>query len=122
MDSDFVFLVPQMIYLLDRNQIISHSSYKSEIHPALSDITKFISLSIHVEMVPIFVQFLSALSSANHSQTIENILSTSTQCHTFHPFWCNIELTRLVRCLHAKIVTEMIHVQTYAIPLFFTVR
>ena len=45
-DSDFAFLVPQMIYLLDRNQIISHSVNKSEIHPALSEIAKFISLSI----------------------------------------------------------------------------
>ena len=37
-----------MIYLLDRNQIISHSVNKSEIHSALSEIAKFISLSIHV--------------------------------------------------------------------------
>ena len=35
-----------MIYLLDRNQIISHSVNKSEIHPALSEIAKFISISI----------------------------------------------------------------------------
>ena len=35
-----------MIFLLDRNQIISHSLNKSEIHPALSEIAKFISLSI----------------------------------------------------------------------------
>ena len=35
-----------MIYLLDRNQIISHSVNKSERHPALSEIAKFISLSI----------------------------------------------------------------------------
>ena len=35
-----------MIYLLDRNQIIFHSVNKSEIHPALSEIAKFISLSI----------------------------------------------------------------------------
>ena len=45
-DSDFAFLVPQMIYLLDRNQIISRSVNKSERHPALSEIAKFISLSI----------------------------------------------------------------------------
>ena len=35
-----------MIYLLDRNQIISHPVNRSEIHPALSEIAKFISLSI----------------------------------------------------------------------------
>ena len=35
-----------MIYLLDRTQIISHSVNKSERHPALSEIAKFISLSI----------------------------------------------------------------------------
>ena len=35
-----------MINLLDRNQIISHSFIKSEMHPALSEIAKFISLSI----------------------------------------------------------------------------
>ena len=35
-----------MIYLLERNQIISHSVNKSERHLALSEITKFISLSI----------------------------------------------------------------------------
>ena len=35
-----------MIYLLERNQIISHSVNKSERHPALSEIAKFISLSI----------------------------------------------------------------------------
>ena len=47
-DSDFAFLVPQMIYmyLLDRNQIISHPVNKSERHPALSEIAKFFSLSI----------------------------------------------------------------------------
>ena len=45
-DSDFAFLVPQMIYLLDRNQSISHSVNKSERHHALSEIAKFISLSI----------------------------------------------------------------------------
>ena len=43
-----MFLVPQMIYLLDRNQIISHSVKKSERHPALSEIAKFISLSIYI--------------------------------------------------------------------------
>ena len=41
-----------MIYLqsLDRNQIISHSVNKHEIHvhPALSDIAKFMSLSIYI--------------------------------------------------------------------------
>ena len=36
-----------MIYLLDRNQIISHSVNKSDIHHALSEIAKFISLSIY---------------------------------------------------------------------------
>ena len=35
-----------MIDLLDRNPIISHSVNKSEIHPAVSEIAKFISLSI----------------------------------------------------------------------------
>ena len=35
-----------MIYLLDRNQIISHSVNQSEIHLALSEIAKFISLSV----------------------------------------------------------------------------
>ena len=35
-----------MINLLDRNQIISESVNKSERHPALSEIAKFISLSI----------------------------------------------------------------------------
>ena len=38
-----------MIYLLDRYQIISHSVSKSEIHTALSEIAKFISLSIFIE-------------------------------------------------------------------------
>ena len=47
MESDFAFLVPQMIYLLDRNQNFPHSVNKSEIHPALSEIAKFISLSIY---------------------------------------------------------------------------
>ena len=46
MDSDFAFLVPQIIYLHYRNQIISHLVKTSEIHPALSEIAKFISLSI----------------------------------------------------------------------------
>ena len=36
-----------MIYLLDGNQIITHSVNKSEIHPALSEVAKFISLSIY---------------------------------------------------------------------------
>ena len=36
-----------MIYLLDRNQIISHSVNKSEIHPSLSEIAKLISRSIY---------------------------------------------------------------------------
>ena len=36
-----------MIYLLERNQIIFHSVNKSEMHPALSGIAKFISLSIY---------------------------------------------------------------------------
>ena len=49
-DSDFAFLVSHMIYLLDENQIISHSVNKSEIHPALSEITKFISLSIVIDL------------------------------------------------------------------------
>ena len=35
-----------MIYLPDRIQIISHSVNKSEMHPALSEIAKFISLSL----------------------------------------------------------------------------
>ena len=35
-----------MIYLLEGNQIISHLVNKSEIYPALSEIAKFISLSI----------------------------------------------------------------------------
>ena len=35
-----------MIYVLDGNRIISHSVNKSERHPALSEIAKFISLSI----------------------------------------------------------------------------
>ena len=39
-----------MIYLLDRNQIISHSVNKSEIHPALSETAKFISLSIDIQV------------------------------------------------------------------------
>ena len=37
-DSDFAFLIPQMIHLLDRNQIIFHFVNKSEIYPALSHI------------------------------------------------------------------------------------
>ena len=45
-DSDSAFLVPQMIHLLDRNQIVSHLVNKSEIHSTLSEIAKFISLSI----------------------------------------------------------------------------
>ena len=45
-DSDFAFLTPKMIHLLDRNQIISNSVNKSEIHPALSQIATFISPSI----------------------------------------------------------------------------
>ena len=40
-----------MIYLLDRTQIISHSVNKSEIHPALSEIAKFISLSIQTALI-----------------------------------------------------------------------
>ena len=35
-----------MIYLLDRNQIFFHSVNKSEIHPVLSEIAKFIFLHI----------------------------------------------------------------------------
>ena len=35
-----------MIYVLDGNRIISHSVNKSERHPALSEIAKFIFLSI----------------------------------------------------------------------------
>ena len=46
MDSDFAFLVPQIKNLFDKNQIISHSINSPEIHPALSEIAKFISLSI----------------------------------------------------------------------------
>ena len=34
-----------MKYLLNKNQIISHSVNKSEMNPALSEIAKFISLS-----------------------------------------------------------------------------
>ena len=40
-----------MIYLLDRNQIIFHLVNKSEIHPALSEIAKFISLSIYMTYI-----------------------------------------------------------------------
>ena len=39
-----MFLVPQMIYLLVKYQIISYSVNKSEMHPSLSKIAKFISL------------------------------------------------------------------------------
>ena len=46
MDSDFAFLIPQRIHLLDRNQIISHSVNKSEIHPALLQIPKFIFITL----------------------------------------------------------------------------
>ena len=42
MDSDFAFLIPQMIHLLDRNKDISHFVNKSEIYNALSQIAKFI--------------------------------------------------------------------------------
>ena len=45
-DSNFAFLVPQMIYLHYRTQIISNLVNTPEIHPALSEIAKFISLSI----------------------------------------------------------------------------
>ena len=44
--SPLAFLIPHMIHLLDRNQIISNSVFKSKIHNALSRIAKFISLSI----------------------------------------------------------------------------
>ena len=43
----FCVLLPQMIYQLDRNLINSHSVNKPERHPALSEIAKFISLSIY---------------------------------------------------------------------------
>ena len=42
----FAFLILQMIHLLDRYKIISHSANKPEIYPGLSQIAKFISLSI----------------------------------------------------------------------------
>ena len=44
-----------MIFLLDRNQTISHTVNKSEIHPALSEIAKFISLSIFCHIFGILV-------------------------------------------------------------------
>ena len=40
-----------MIFLLDRNQIVSNSVYKSEIHHALSEIAKYISLSIVLKII-----------------------------------------------------------------------
>ena len=58
-----------MIYLLDRNQIIFHSVNQSEIHPALSEIAKFISLSIDMYKIDITetlylipIQFLGYLA------------------------------------------------------------
>ena len=48
-DSDFAFLIPDMIHLHEKkNQIISQFVNKSEIYHALSQIAKFISLYIHV--------------------------------------------------------------------------
>ena len=49
-----------MINLLDRNQIISHLVNKSERHPALSEIAKFISLSIFIRnfMKHIYIHIL----------------------------------------------------------------
>ena len=45
--SRLAFLTPQMIHLLDRNRIISDPVNKSEIHPALSKLDTFNSLSIY---------------------------------------------------------------------------
>ena len=47
-----------MIHLLNRNQIISHSINKSERHPALSEIAKFISLSIYLVFTEKFFFFI----------------------------------------------------------------
>ena len=44
-DSALTLVIPQIIHLLDRNKLCSHSVNKSELLPALSLNEKFVSLS-----------------------------------------------------------------------------
>ena len=62
-----------MIYLLDRNQIISHSVNKSERHPALSEIAKFISLSI---CMVVFLTEYEVMVTENNPQSHLLIIAT----------------------------------------------
>ena len=81
-DSDFAFLAHQTIYLLDRNQIISHSVNKSEIHPALSEIAKFISLSIIHPIINLLLLHIPSIGELPKITAIYRIefIITSKEC------------------------------------------
>ena len=73
-----------MIYLLDRNQIISHSVNKSERHPVLSEIAKFISISIDIHFEHMVHRIYPAepqLNKANDSDTLAAFSDLNLSIH-----------------------------------------